>query len=123
MRKAARAFVAEHAFFRGTAISQVRQVLSEQRKAEDAEYRRQHAPPEPAPVQIVASEHVPAVKRAKAAQRRAETRRTLQTEGPSTPAQTALDLLLAGGRARPPEKPDSDGECQADRLMRFGHAG
>jgi hypothetical protein len=120
MRKAARLFVAEHAFFRGTKIEQVKSVLAEHRRAEAAEYARLHALAEPAVQLVVASEHTPLVKRARAAQRRAELRRTLQNEAISNPTQTGLDLLLTS--ARKPVEPGEE-ECLADKLVRFGHAG
>jgi len=126
MRKAARQFVADHSFYRGTAISQVRQVLSEHRRAEAAEYERTHAPPAPAPVQVIASEHIPAVRKAKAAARRQAVRRALQASagqaptGESKAAENPFDLLFTSLR----DEPQTEAvECQADRLVRFGHAG
>jgi hypothetical protein len=127
LRKIAREFVREHAFFQGTAVRQVRQVLAEHRAAEAAEYRRQHEPPAAGPVQVVGSEHVPAVRKARAAARREETRRVLQSgtgrgsEAPSDPVQTGLDLLRAAAHAVP--EPEEETECVADRLRRFNHAG
>jgi hypothetical protein len=122
LRKISREFNAQHDFFRGSAIAQVRQVLSEHRRAQATEYARTHAPVA-APVELVASEHVPAVRKIKAAARREEIRRGLQggSEAASDPVQTGLDLLVA--TARQAREEGEEVECQADRLRRFGHAG